>query len=132
MPDRWWQSLFRRLPKPRRYEWSAALHTLLDNLAQVEQRPQDQIHEDLISSGLANRASGEGRMRLWEKLTAREQQVVALVCLGFTNRQIAGRLGVSRETVKSHVRRVLSRVHASDRAELRVLFSDWDFSDWDR
>ena len=35
-------------------------------------------------------------MELWHQgLTRREQDVVALSCLGFTNEEIAGRLGIA-------------------------------------
>jgi len=50
-------------------------------------------------------------------LTPRELEVLAMITEGARNRQIAARLCVSEETVKSHVRRVLRKLHAGIRAE---------------
>ncbi len=65
-------------------------------------------------------------------LTPREQQVLALVCLGYTNRQIAARLNLSPETIKTHVKFLLRKLLVHSKADLRVLFSSWDFSEWER
>lgn len=48
-------------------------------------------------------------------LTPREQRVLSLLKEGGTNRDIAEHLGISPETVKSHVRNIMSKLDASDR-----------------
>jgi DNA-binding NarL/FixJ family response regulator len=53
-------------------------------------------------------------------LTAREMEVAGLVARGLDNRAIAGRLGVSRNTVAQHVRRSLSKLNLANRAQLAV------------
>lgn len=50
-------------------------------------------------------------------LTAREQQVLALVAIGKTDKEVAEQLCLSLHTVKSHMRSILSRLHASNRRE---------------
>jgi DNA-binding CsgD family transcriptional regulator len=57
----------------------------------------------------------------WDSLTPAEQRVVALIVEGLTNPQIAERLFVSRETVKSHVSSALAKLGASTRTELSAL-----------
>jgi DNA-binding CsgD family transcriptional regulator len=57
--------------------------------------------------------------------------VTALTCLGYTNRQIAARLVLSPETVKTHLRNVLRKFDLPTKAELRRALADWDFGDWD-
>jgi DNA-binding NarL/FixJ family response regulator len=57
---------------------------------------------------------------LLEELTAREREVVSLVALGLTNDEISERLVVSRTTAKTHVSRVMLKLHASTRAKLVV------------
>lgn len=72
------------------------------------------------------------RKLFWDKLSAREQDVTALTCLRFTNSQIAGRLSLSPETVKSYIKQVLNKSGLKAKSDLRVFFADWDFSAWER
>lgn len=48
-------------------------------------------------------------------LTRREQQLVEMIGRGFTNKEIAGDLGLSEQTVKNHIHRVLRKVGVRDR-----------------
>ena len=48
--------------------------------------------------------------------TGRELQVLQLIADGLANREIGGRLFLSEETVKSHVRHLLAKLHARSRA----------------
>jgi DNA-binding NarL/FixJ family response regulator len=63
-------------------------------------------------------------------LSPREQDVLALTCLGYTNRQIAARLGISAGTVKSYIQNVLNKLALHSKVELRFAFYGWDFSAW--
>ncbi|MGH3480258.1 MAG: response regulator transcription factor, partial [Nocardioidaceae bacterium] len=51
-------------------------------------------------------------------LTARQVEVAKLVGQGFTNKQIAQRLGISRFTAETHVRNILDRLGAASRSEI--------------
>jgi DNA-binding NarL/FixJ family response regulator len=55
------------------------------------------------------------------ELTEREREVLALVANGLSNDEIAGRLIISRATVKTHVSRILLKLDARDRAQLVVI-----------
>jgi DNA-binding NarL/FixJ family response regulator len=55
-------------------------------------------------------------------LTAREEQVVALVADGLTNRQTAVELGLSEHTVKKYLLRIFDKLGISTRVEL-VLYA---------
>jgi NarL family two-component system response regulator LiaR len=54
-------------------------------------------------------------------LTEREREVLALLVEGLTNSQIAGKLGVSPSTIKSHVSNILSKLGVSSRTEAVTL-----------
>jgi DNA-binding CsgD family transcriptional regulator len=58
------------------------------------------------------------------------KQVVALTCLGCTNRQIAARLHLSPETIKTHLRHAQRKFGVASKAELRLWLASWDFRDW--
>ena len=55
-------------------------------------------------------------------LTAREEQVVALVADGLSNREIAHELGLSEHTIKKYLFRVFDKLGISSRVEL-VLYA---------
>jgi NarL family two-component system response regulator LiaR len=50
-------------------------------------------------------------------LTDREQEVLALIVEGLNNNAIAGRLVISRSTVKTHVSNILSKLGVANRTE---------------
>lgn len=55
------------------------------------------------------------------RLSERERQVAYLVARGLKNRQIAGELSISENTVKRHLQSIFSKTGARDRLELAVL-----------
>lgn len=55
-------------------------------------------------------------------LTTREEQVVALVADGLSNREVAGELGLSEHTIKKYMLRIFDKLGISTRVEL-VLYA---------
>ena len=129
-----WQRVLRALgyTPATRLEFHADENLLqsLQTMAEREQRHTGEIASELLSSALARRQVDDSLLAHWGFLSAREQQVAALICLNFTNRQIAARLRITPETAKSHVRNVLRKFDLHSKAELRRALADWDFSAW--
>ena len=58
---------------------------------------------------------------LAEPLTAREIEILSYVSQGFANKRIAHELGISVNTVKIFMRRIMSKLNASDRTGAVVI-----------
>jgi two-component system, NarL family, response regulator LiaR len=63
---------------------------------------------------------GRAATSLPNALTPREMEVLSLLALGETNRQIAEELHISLSTVKRHLERILSKLGVSDRTQAAV------------
>lgn len=61
------------------------------------------------------------RVRRGEDLTGRELEILQLMADGFENAQISRQLVISRETVKTHVRRLLHKLRARSRTHAVAL-----------
>jgi len=120
----------RQKPGPRIYQVSESLQITLTTLAQREGRPEQELFTDLVSAGLTRYHSIKELRPKWESLSPREQDVTALTCLGLTNRQMAGRLSLSPETIKTHIRNALLKFDINSKSELRHILAHWDFSGW--
>jgi len=91
---------------PRKYALDVSLHPLLESLAEQEQLLPGEIASDLVTEALSQRQLDADLVNRWQSLSPREQQIAALTCLGYTNPQIAARLRVAVETVRTHTRNV--------------------------
>jgi RNA polymerase sigma factor (sigma-70 family) len=84
---------------------------------------------ELLTRGLdqePDRVRAQAALRI---LTPRERDVTRLTVLGLTNHEIAYELGISSETVKSHVRSTLAKLALHSKSELRLLvyaLDPWD------
>ena len=70
-------------------------------------------------AALARRAD-ESHAAPVPRLTEREVEVLELVAQGMGNREIAGELFISENTVKNHVRNILEKLHLHSRMEAVV------------
>jgi DNA-binding CsgD family transcriptional regulator len=130
-----WKRLLDRLrarggPRWRYFNLEESLHTALELRAGQQQRPQEEVQAELLAAGLAHLQTGDWLQQCWEGLSPREQEVTALTCLRYTNRQMAGRIHISPETVKSHIVNILTKFQLHSKVELRQALINWNFNDW--
>ena len=64
-------------------------------------------------------------MHYVSELTPRERQVADLIARGYTNPQIASELTITRETAKTHVSNILSKLGVSSRADVRTVIAHY-------
>lgn len=65
-------------------------------------------------------ANTSGKVRTSTPLTPREMEVLELMSLGKTNREIAGEFVISVGTTKNHVEHIISKLGVSDRTQAVV------------
>lgn len=94
--------------------------TLLKQLKQIAQG--EVILSDSIKNLLLERHSVNEPIH---SLTDREMDVLQLIATGLSNKQIAGELFISEETVKVHIRNLLRKLNVHSRVAATVLFLEY-------
>ena len=122
-----WQQILTQLGVQHHAPLDEALLRSVRDLAERERRSPEEVILSLLNQALQERQAAERGWQRWQSLTPREQQITALVCLNHTGRQIAARLVISPETVKTHVRNILRKFGLHSRQDLRRLLADHDF-----
>lgn len=94
--------------------------TLLKQIKQIAQG--EVILSDSIKNLLVERHSVNDPIN---SLTDREMDVLSLIATGLSNKQIAGELFISEETVKVHIRNLLRKLNVHSRVAATVLFLEY-------
>jgi DNA-binding NarL/FixJ family response regulator len=96
-----------------------AVHTLAVGDALIDPA----VTRDLVARFVApaDRAAAAPQEPRLAALTSRERHVLQLVAEGYTNAEIASLLGLAESTVKTHVKRILAKIDARDRAQAVVV-----------
>ena len=102
----------------------------IKNVAEKQQRSEEEIAAEFAKAGLNQFLTQTEMENRWASLSQREQQVVALICLGHRNYEIAKILVIAPETVKTHLQRIFDKFQLRSSKELRIALKDWDFREW--
>jgi DNA-binding CsgD family transcriptional regulator len=105
------RAVLRHTLELHRAELSAAVHWMSTRLGRLED-----------AAGLVSPRNAGGDARLVESLTARELDVLRLLARGNTNQAIATSLVVREGTVKYHVKNILRKLGATNRADAVARF----------
>lgn len=104
----------------------------LREIAEHEQRSPEDIANEILSHGIEKYEHFDEKLAKWNILSPREQQVTALTCQGYFNEDIAQKLVISPNTVKTHLRNIQQKFNVHSKEELKQIFRGWDFSAFDR
>ncbi|MGI6357855.1 MAG: helix-turn-helix transcriptional regulator [Bacillota bacterium] len=103
-------SLMSRVFSPDRLQ---ALKLLSTQIAYA-QRLGSYLEEDLGKTG----TGGRGYPQLVEPLTERETEVLRLIAAGFSNKEIAAKLRLTLNTVKTHIKHIYGKLQANRRVQV--------------
>lgn len=117
-------------PPPQLIELQPELLVELDDIATEGNRTLDEVVNDLLHFALKEHQFAKDSLDLWHRLTPREREIAAHIWLGLTNPQIAERLSISENTVKTHIKNILAKFNTHSKENLREMLATLDFSDW--
>jgi LuxR family transcriptional regulator, positive regulator of biofilm formation len=94
------------------------LFAAIQSVANGELAFTDEIAQQVLGSMAGETRQAEASI---QRLSERERQIAYLVARGLKNRDIAGQLTISENTVKRHMQSIFGKTGARDRLELAVL-----------
>lgn len=62
--------------------------------------------------------------KFYSGLTEREKEILRLIALGGTNKEIAGKLGLSEKTIKNHISSIFQTLHVNNRTQAAIYALD--------
>jgi DNA-binding NarL/FixJ family response regulator len=106
------------LKRTRPEELIGAVHTVAAGDSLLSPSVTRRVIERLAQQPTPELADRSGL----DQLTQREREVLELIARGMSNREIAGALHVEESTVRTHVKRILMKLHLRDRVQA-VIFA---------
>jgi DNA-binding NarL/FixJ family response regulator len=101
-------------------ELAAAVRLVASGDAVVAPRVTQRLLETYVRGLPGQPSQPPQRDPLLQNLTARELEVLGAISEGLSNAEIAQRFYLSEATVKTHVRRILTKLHLRDRVQAVV------------
>ena len=116
--------------QPRVFLKDEELIAVIKDVARQQHRLEEDVVADFTKVGLNQFLTQTKLEKRWALLSRREQQVVALICLGYRNHEIAKTLTIAPETVKTHLQSIFNKFDLRSSKELRLALKNWDFREW--
>jgi DNA-binding NarL/FixJ family response regulator len=92
------------------------LYAMLRGVFQGE-APISRTTASKILNEFAVQARRKAAAQLEEELSAREKDVLQSLATGLTNKEIGNKLGIAENTVKNHLKNILSKLHLENRVQ---------------
>ena len=124
----WLQRLFNKKRGENDRAFASEVPVL--QLIEVEEIRENQTNETTASQEFEIFPDDPAVRRQWFSLTIRERQVVALVCMGHRNYDIASILGIENSTVQTHLQKIFRKFGLRSRGEIRTALVSWRAEDW--
>jgi DNA-binding NarL/FixJ family response regulator len=105
------------LKRTPRAELIAAIHAVAGGEGLLSPSVTRRVIDRMATQPLV----GEGLDPRLDELTPREREVLTLIGQGLTNHEIGAALYVEESTVKTHIRRILMKLHLRDRVQAVIL-----------
>ena len=105
----------------QKYEFDVDLAEALDALAKDEQRAPEALAADLLAQAVESKQQTVENIELWERLSPREKEVVALVCCGYMNKEIGILQEQMKKDLRSKVRKMAYDAGITESSDLMVL-----------
>ena len=116
--------------EPRIFLKDEEIVTLIRKVAQQQGRSEEEVITDFTKAGWDQLQQENEMAERWDSLSQREQQVAALICLNYRNYQIAEKLVIAPETVKTHLQNIFAKFNLRSSKELRLVLKDWNIAEW--
>jgi two-component system, NarL family, nitrate/nitrite response regulator NarL len=97
-------------------DWLTYLHGILDGDTPLSRKMATRLLSEF--QGTSSLEPKQTPSTQGAKLTGREQEILEHVSTGATNREIAGRLFISENTVKNHLKNIMAKLHFQNRVQL--------------
>ena len=69
-------------------------------------------------------------LELYRGLTDRDREIIQLIARAYSNKDIAGQLGIAEQTVKNYLSQIYNKLGVFRRTELMRMFRDFSRKDF--
>lgn len=114
----------------RAYLLDESLLLRLKNTAEQLGRSPEEVLDEVVKLQDERYSKQKILEKQWETLSTREQEVAALICLGYNRNQIAKMLDIAPGTVKTHYESIFKKFGVHTSKHLERLLQGWDMLGW--
>ncbi len=121
--------LGKREQDSRGYSYDGQFAFTLTEIARRQNRDQNDVLQSILKAGVDEILRNDQYTAAWETLSPREQEVTALICMGYSSYEVASILCISYDTVRTHSKHIYVKFGLK-RKERRAALKDWRFAEW--